>query len=244
MHYAVIAAGEGSRLVEDGVALPKPLIPLAGQPMLGRLLEIFIRNQAECICVIVNQQMRTVQRYLDEWKELHPSVDLRVMVKNTPSSMHSLSELCALLPDGPFICTTVDTVFKEQDFADYVSAYAAQSAESFLFGVTPFVEDEKPLWVEVDDNGYVSKFCDEGPAPYVSGGIYGLDKSQAKTVLDMCLSTGKSRMRNFQRALLESGICIKAHVFEKVMDVDHRTDLEHAEMWLAQSQEDITSSSL
>mgnify|MGYP003291122176 CR=1 FL=1 len=243
MHYAVIAAGEGSRLVEDGIALPKPLISLSGQPMLGRLLEIFIRNQAECICVIINQQMTVVQQYLDEWKELHPSVDVRVMVKSTPSSMHSLYELCTLLPEGPFVCTTVDTVFKEKNFADYVAAYAAQS-DSFLFGVTPFVEDEKPLWVKVDGDNAITQFCDEGPAPYVSGGIYGMDKAVAKDVLEKCLSSGKSRMRNFQRALLESGIKVKAHIFEKVMDIDHRSDLEHAEMWLAQSQEDATRSCL
>ena len=34
MHYAIIAAGEGSRLVQEGVALPKPLVDLDGRPMI------------------------------------------------------------------------------------------------------------------------------------------------------------------------------------------------------------------
>ncbi|MDE6682257.1 MAG: NTP transferase domain-containing protein, partial [Muribaculaceae bacterium] len=47
MNFGIIAAGEGSRLVEEGVAYPKPLVPLNGKPMIGRLIDIFIRNGAE-----------------------------------------------------------------------------------------------------------------------------------------------------------------------------------------------------
>lgn len=235
MHFAVIAAGEGTRLIEDGIDLPKPLIPLSGQPMIGRLLEIMMHNRAECVCVIVNSRMTVVQQYLREWHDSHPNVDLRVLVESTPSSMHSLAALTRLLPDGKFVCTTVDTVFREKDFANYVTAFERQSFGTFLFGVTPFVDDEKPLWVDADSQCVITRFADEGPAPYVSGGIYGMDKQTVVSILDQCLSQGKSRMRNFQRALLESGVRVGAFVFEKVMDIDHRSDIDHAEEWLAQS---------
>lgn len=237
MHYAVIAAGEGSRLLEDGVTLPKPLIQLSGRPMLERLLDIMVCNQAECICVIVNQQMPSVQTFLEKWHAIHPSVDLRVLVKSTPSSMHSLSALCAVLPDGPFVCTTVDTLFTQREFASYITTFASMHSSDCLFVVTPFVEDEKPLWIETDGEGVITRFCDQGPAPYVSGGIYGMNKAQIVPILDRCLAEGKSRMRNFQRALLEEGLKVRSYVFEKIMDIDHRSDIDHAEHWLAQIQE-------
>ena len=41
MNYAIIAAGEGSRLVQEGVAVPKPLVDLDGRPMIRRLIDIF-----------------------------------------------------------------------------------------------------------------------------------------------------------------------------------------------------------
>ena len=44
MKFAVIAAGEGSRLNQEGVALPKPLVRLNGEPMIDRLLRIFAEN--------------------------------------------------------------------------------------------------------------------------------------------------------------------------------------------------------
>jgi hypothetical protein len=41
-------------------------------------------------------------------------------------------------------------------------------------------------------------------------------------------------MRNFQRALVAAGLSIKAHPFSKVLDIDHREDIEKAEELLNQ----------
>ena len=41
MKFAVIAAGEGSRLAEEGVKHPKPLVELHGEAMIARLVRIF-----------------------------------------------------------------------------------------------------------------------------------------------------------------------------------------------------------
>ena len=56
MNYAIIAAGEGSRLAQEGVAKPKPLVELCGEPMIGRLINLFTRCDAESLSVIVNEQ--------------------------------------------------------------------------------------------------------------------------------------------------------------------------------------------
>ncbi|MDE6422928.1 MAG: NTP transferase domain-containing protein, partial [Muribaculaceae bacterium] len=66
MNFGIIAAGQGSRLVQEGVALPKPLVTIDGQPMIGRLIDIFTRCGAESISVIVNEEMREVAEYLTE----------------------------------------------------------------------------------------------------------------------------------------------------------------------------------
>jgi len=236
MNFAIIAAGEGSRLAQEGIPQPKPLVPLAGQPMIGRLLGIFLRQGAEHISVIVNERMIGVKAFLDEWQRLHSSVSLHVWVESTPSSMHSLAALCRIMPDGPFVCTTVDTIFKEEDFECFVKQFESKStkekSEEFCFVVTPYVDDEKPLWVCTDKEDRITAFTDQGPAPYVSGGIYGMDRQTILPILDQCLSSGKARMRNFQRALLDSGIVIRASVINQVMDIDHKSDLEKAEQWL------------
>ena len=65
MNYAIIAAGEGSRLAQEGVAKPKPLVELSGEPMIGRLISIFLRCNAESISIIVNEYMTEVREYLE-----------------------------------------------------------------------------------------------------------------------------------------------------------------------------------
>ena len=42
MKFAIIAAGEGSRLAQEGVEEPKPLVSVCDQPMIERLMRIFV----------------------------------------------------------------------------------------------------------------------------------------------------------------------------------------------------------
>ena len=60
-----------------------------------------------------------------------------------------------------------------------------------------------------------------------------MDKASILPILKECLSHGESRMRNFQRALLLANVPVRAHIFGKVMDIDHKTDIQKAEQWLA-----------
>lgn len=230
MNYAIIAAGEGSRLAQEGVKKPKPLVELNGEPMIGRLINVFTRCNAESISIIVNNEMKEVKAYLDT---LNPGVPFNVVVKSTPSSMHSFFELSRVMKKGKFCLTTVDTIFREDDFARYIAAFEADTVSDGMMAVTPFIEDEKPLYVDVDNDMNIRAFCDaayEG-ARFISGGVYALN-DKAITVLEDCMSRGIARMRNFQRALIDAGLSLKAYPIEKIVDVDHAGDIEVAERFL------------
>ncbi len=231
MNYAIIAAGEGSRLAQEGVAKPKPLVELQGEPMIGRLINIMLRCHAQSISIIVNEHMTEVREYLEG---LELPVPLNLVVKTTPSSMHSLWHLSRAIPQGKFCLTTVDTIFREEDFKSYIDAFEADESHDGMWAVTPFVDDEKPLWVDVDDDMNITAFRDkpwEG-AKYVSGGVYAMT-DRAFTVLDNCIEQGISRMRNFQRALVEAGHHLQAYSIDKIVDVDHADDIVTAEAFLA-----------
>ncbi|MCM1348959.1 MAG: NTP transferase domain-containing protein [Firmicutes bacterium] len=229
MNYAIIAAGEGSRLVQEGVALPKPLVNLGGEPMIKRLIDIMLRCNAESISIIVNNEMPAVRRFISE---LTLPVPLNLVVKSTPSSMHSFYEVSRGFGSGKFVLTTVDTVFREPDFRRYVQAFEADDTADGYMGVTSFIDDEKPLYVAVDSDATmnITAFLDS-PVPgvkYVSAGIYGLTHP-ALEVLAHCMDTGVSRMRNYQRALVAAGLHLKAYPLSKVIDVDHASDIATAE---------------
>lgn len=232
MNYAIIAAGNGSRLAAESVEYPKPLVPMCGRPMIGRLIDIFAGCGAESISVIVNEEMAEVADYLRGRAAEMSS--LRVTVKSTPSSMHSFHEVASLLPQGKFILTTVDTIFRPDTFRRYAEAFAADTAADGFMAVTDYIDDEKPLYIGADSDMRITAFSDT-PLPeqrYISGGIYGLQSPRAIDILQACIDAGQSRMRNYQRALVAAGLDLRAWPFDKILDVDHAGDIDKARKFL------------
>ena len=236
MNFGIIAAGEGSRLQQEGVELPKPLVRIDSRPMIRRLIDIFIGCGAESVAIIVNEQMTEVADYLRSIEKEVSPVRLELVVRSTPSSMHSFFHLSSLLKGrGRFVLTTVDTIFRPEEFAKYVEAFdKAPAAVDAMMAVTPFVDDEKPLYVATSPDLDIEAFLDapDASARFVSGGIYGLSDS-CVDVLEQCMERGVSRMRNYQRALLEAGLDVKAYPIPKIIDVDHAADIETARRFLA-----------
>jgi len=174
MNYAIIAAGEGSRLAQEGVSLPKPLVHLNGTPMIKRLIDIMMQCNPESLSIIVNEQMTEVREYIEG---LTLPVPLHLVVKSTPSSMHSFWEVSRAFPaTGKFVLTTVDTIFREDEFRDYVEAFEASDDADGYMAVTSFIDDEKPLYIDVDDRMWITAFRDApfDGVKYISGGVYGL----------------------------------------------------------------------
>lgn len=226
MNYAIIAAGEGSRLASEGVTTPKPLTPLSGVPIIERLIRIFMRNNAQSISIIINEQQPDTLALLNRLQEEYP---LNIVVKNTPSSMHSMYALAPYLKSGKFCLTTVDTIFKESEFREYIRLFEESDCDGMM-GVTEYIDDEKPLYITTDEQMQITGFHDTAPADvrYISGGIYGLS-SKAIETLQKCIDSGQSRMRNFQRQLISDGLILQAFPFGKIIDIDHATDIQKAE---------------
>lgn len=234
MKYAIIAAGEGSRLAQEGVLSPKPLVEVGGERLIDRLLRIFLANGATEVVAICNEQMTEVRARLEQIQTAG-LVPLKFVVKSTPSSMHSMWELSRWLRDEPFVLTTVDTIFREEEFQTYVADFlqlVGRGEADGLMGVTDYIDDEKPLYVSTDDDLAITGFLDRCETPrYISGGVYGLTPRSIET-LRRCIERGESRMRNFQRALIADGLRLKAWPFSKVLDIDHASDIVKAETFL------------
>lgn len=242
MKFAIIAAGEGSRLAAEGVKCPKPLVTVGGEHLIDRLMRIFMANGAEEIDVICNDRTNLVSEHLLRIEEDGLNgfpIPLQMHVKSTPSSMHSFYELSPRLEGHAFVLTTVDTIFREDEFAGYVKAFKKALDDGYdgLMGVTDFIDDEKPLYVATDNDMNITGFLDDNypGSRYISGGIYGLAPNAIDTLKD-CMARGENRMRNFQRGLIRDGRRLKAYPFTKVLDIDHAADIKKAENFLKTSE--------
>ena len=235
MKFAIIAAGDGSRLAQEGVTEPKPLVKVRGERLIDRLIRIFMGNNATEIVIICNEQMSDVASHLKMIQDKGLNglpVPLRFVIKSTPSSMHSFYELRNFLRDDPFILTTVDTIFDESEFHDYVLSFQDKMAQGTdaLMGVTDYIDDEKPLYVGVDNVMRINGYYDtpQADSHFISAGIYGLT-APSLNILEACIEKGESRMRNFQRALVAAGLRIEAYPLTKVFDIDHIDDIRKAD---------------
>lgn len=231
MKFAIISAGEGSRLSQEGVALPKPLVQLNGMAMIDRLVHIFAQNGAEQVVIIINNEVALTKEHVTALKET-AEVPLEVIVKTTPSSMHSFYELSRFLKDDKFCLTTVDTIFREDEFSAFIEAFKV-SGKDGMMAVTDYIDDEKPLYISTDEKLNITGFHDAATPDcrYISGGIYCLTPKAIDT-LEKCMEKGMSRMRNFQRQLVADGLQLEAYPFSKILDVDHASDIVKAEAFL------------
>ncbi len=228
MKFAILAAGEGSRLAQEGVELPKPLVRVNGEAMIDRLIRIYNECGADDIFIITNNMTDMTKNHLADLQRVNPR--LHVMVKTTPSSMHSFYELRQVMGKGKFCLSTVDTIFHEDEFKQYINDWKHSDMDGMM-AVTDYIDDEKPLYVATDDDMNITGFLDKEPQKFISGGIYALDDKSFK-ILDKCIEEGLSRMRNFQRQLVKDGLRLKACPFSKILDVDHASDIEKAEAFL------------
>ena len=223
MKFAIISAGEGSRLAQEGVALPKPLVQLNGVAMIDRLINIFAQNGADKVVVIINNEVPQTKEHLLALQKTS-AVPLEVVIKTTPSSMHSFYELSKHLQDDKFCLTTVDTIFREDEFAKFIQYFKESEADGCM-AVTDFIDDEKPLHISTDGELNITGFHD------AAGGIFCLTPKAIDT-LNGCMERGMARMRNFQRQLVADGLQLKAYPFKKIVDVDHAEDIAKAEAFL------------
>lgn len=227
----ILAGGLGSRLAADGVPEAKPLVRVGGVPQVVRLARALrAAGCADVVCMVRDDLAGAVQAALDEGETGGRAVPCR-----TPSSLHTLVEGVEAAGGGALLCTMVDTCMAEADWVTFGmrAARGMATGEALLLAVTPFTgDDESPLFVDVDDTGRVRRIGGRpGERPLITGGVYALAPA-AQRLARSCLEVGMSRMRTF---LAHAALHLYVGAIEigRMIDIDHRTDLDAAERWLA-----------
>jgi len=227
----ILGAGLGSRLNSSAGA--KPLAPvLEGRSLLELLLTRLRKNGVqEIVCALRAEQITKEMRGL-----LPNAPGLSYLFVDTESSLHTLAELIRKMGSarGPVLFTMADTVMLPDDFAGFLQFCASLEPGINAVLLTPFVDDEKPLWVDVDADGSVTRFGAE-KGSFVTSGMYFLSHSAMETALEE-VAAGTHKMRNFLSKIAEKKFPIKSFVVTKTIDVDHPSDLEKAAQFLRTDQ--------
>ncbi|HEX5385772.1 MAG TPA: NTP transferase domain-containing protein [Gemmatimonadales bacterium] len=246
MHGLILAGGEGTRLAASGVAEPKALVPVGGTPQLVRLIRTFARLGSDSVTVALRDDVPPEPARCELARLPLPSTLLRC---HTPSSLHTLAVGLEAVPPGPVFCSMVDTVMP---WADWARAHDAarraldpddhhrarcEMLDAILV-VTPHVDDERPLHVGRDTEGRVREIGGAASdPPCVSGGLYGFGP-RARARAAFARAAGMDRMRAFLDLLVRDGAAVGSVEIARIIDLDHRRDLDAANTWDAAAWQD------
>jgi hypothetical protein len=236
VHGLILAGGEGTRLSASGVTEAKALVPVGGVPQAVRLVRTLHRLGCTSVTVALREGVPDDSLRAGPYPEGDPPSIVRCQ---TPSSLHTLVEGLRALPPGPVLCTMVDTVMP---LADWTAAARGAGRElaggaDALLVVTGHVDDERPLYVHRNASGGVTGIGDAPSSPpCITGGVYVL-APRARTLASAALAEGHERMRSFLGRLAVSGARVAVHEVSRVIDLDHRRDLDAANQWAALAEE-------
>ena len=221
MKGGIIAAGTGRRLRQAGWTVPKPLVEVAGLPLISRVIRNFQAAGITSLVIIFNEDERDCGSWV---RSRYPNLDIRIIVKTTVSSLESFREVCALLGSGPALISTVDAWCSEDDFVEFVKAVRQRPADATVLAVTPLVADERPLWVTMSPDGRITHIGGDS-GEMVTAGIYAVPERVRQRS-----SMGElGRLREFLARLVTQGEPMYGVVVPNVVDVDRAEDVALAE---------------
>jgi hypothetical protein len=122
--------------------------------------------------------------------------------------------------------------------ADWWNVYQAVTVQLAIgslavLAVTPFVDDELPVYVFRDAAGFATEISDTVPpigVPLVSGGVYGFS-AVARRLAGVAVGS-LHRMRAFLKLLVDLKMPVSTVEVPRIIDLDHKRDLDAAEAWL------------
>jgi hypothetical protein len=195
------------------------------------LLAVLASLGCETLTCMVRADFTTVFRLLAGQK-FGPPLVVRPCL--TPSSMHTLAEGLETVPSGPVFCSMVDTIMPAADWSVVYAATGrglAEGADAML-AVTPFVDDESPVYVSTDGAGFVFAVGNKPFDPIrVTGGVYGFGTA-ARLAAAEAVGQGVQRMRGFLKWLVDRGSRVGTISVPRIIDIDHQSDLRLANAWL------------
>ena len=209
MNIIIPMAGRGSRLRPHSLTTPKPLLPVAGKPIVERLVEDIVRMLPESIDKIAFITGRfgeeSENALLEVAKRL--GAEGRICYQDEPlGTAHAI--LCGEeLLEGPVVVAFADTLFR----ADFT---ISADADGVLF--TQKIEDPRAFGVVVtDEGGNITDYI-EKPQEFVSDqamiGIYSFKdgarlKKELKLLIDNnVLLAGEYQLPEALRNMTKSGL--------------------------------------
>ena len=203
----VLAAGFGTRLRPLTLSRPKPLLPVMGEPMLARILDMLVSWGVDDIVVNAHHLAGQIEDFVAEYlgdaaKGVKVSVSREEEILGTGGVLRPLKDW---IGDKPFWLVNGDIVVEELDPEPIEEAFE----RSGRFAACWMTEDFGPRTIEADPEGRVCNWRSDDagfPGTYTYTGVALLSPG----IADYLPPAGKGA----------SGFCSIVEAYEKAMMTD------------------------
>ncbi|MDE6300508.1 MAG: NTP transferase domain-containing protein [Muribaculaceae bacterium] len=232
MKFVILAGGKGSRMQAEGASWSKPMTPLKGRPMIGRLIDQMLDCGASAVHIAANPAMDDMMEYLTA----RASADNRIVVRPivTDNSYESLREATRGI-EGKFIASTVDAIVDTNELRDMANRLSGIPDNHGIMGLMRNIHDETPLWACVQPSGEITDYS-WGKEPFkcgeiASAGVYGLSGEAMKRLAASDIYP--TSLSHSQQLLARDPLySLYSFYFSEAYDVDNMTDRAMAEDFL------------
>jgi len=231
----IISAGHGERLKKAFPNKPKPLVEVAGRPLLARTVDEFKRAGIKKIIIIFRKDITGACKEL--LKEEFKDISFEIISRDTKSSFESFISLFEKVKNDKdkLLITTVDSIFKKGALKDFlIQADKMAKDEALFLGTTRFIDDEKPLYVTIGQNGKIVAIGKE-KTKNVTCGVYFVP---AKLIKNQSYESF-SALREFLAHLHSKKVPFYSIELDQVIDVDRPEDLKFAEKILLNPEKNL-----
>lgn len=247
MKIIVPMAGRGSRLRPHTLTVPKPLIPIAGKPIVQRLVEDIVKvcgQKVDEIAFIIGDFGKETEDHLKRVAEGLGAKGSIYYQDEPLGTAHAI--MCAKESmTGPVVVAFADTLFRADFTLD-------TSVEGVIW--TKSVEDPSAFGVvKFDDEGYITDFV-EKPKEFVSDlaiiGIYFFKdgdnlRNELQYLLDnKIMDRGEYQLTDALENMKQKGIKFKPGKVDEWMDCGNKdvtVDTNNRILGFVQNEEQLIS---
>jgi bifunctional UDP-N-acetylglucosamine pyrophosphorylase/glucosamine-1-phosphate N-acetyltransferase len=223
MQTVVLAAGEGTRMRPLTARRPKPMLPVAGRPLLEHVLDAAVEAGASKLVVVVGYREDVIR---DHFGRVYRDVPVEYAVQESQEgTAHAVLTARPHLKEGPFVVLAGDNLYDEGSVADLYDGAPALGAYR--------VDDPRPYGVlEVDGDrvtGVIEK-PDDPPTDLVNVSAYAFP-SDALGWLDVPESERGERELTDVLARVIEEFDVRAVEVDRWLDVGRPWELLGANEW-------------
>lgn len=173
----ILAGGKGTRLQPYTVAIPKPLVPVAGKPILEIIIIQLAKQGFKRLIITVNHQADIIMAYFGDGRKW--GIKIEYSLEDTPLGTMGPIKLVQDLPDH-FLVMNGD-VLSDIGYADFLDRHIKSEK---IFSIASFRRTQKNDYgiLDVKDNILIG-FREKPEVQFVvSMGIYAVSKKVAEYI--------------------------------------------------------------